>query len=175
MTTSAGTQTKSGIAYFIISPSLTPSVTGSVVKQGVLALADNNLSYGAVGITAAGRGVIAFTLLGAGGSTNPGNFPSSAYAAVDALVGAGTIQTAAAGLGPQDGFTAYKFYVGPTGRNRWGDYGAAVADGNSIWIASEYIGQTCTLAQYEASPFGSCGGTRTSLGNWDTRISKLTP
>ena len=36
-------------------------------------------------------------------------------------------------------------------------------------------GQTCTLAQYEAAPFGSCGGTRTSLGNWDTRISKLTP
>ncbi len=148
MTTSAGTQTKSGIAYFIISPSLTPSVTDSVVKQGVLALADNNLSYGAVGITAAGRGVIAFTLLGAGGSTNPGSFPSSAYAAVDALVGASAIQTAA---------------------------GGAVADGNSIWIASEYIGQTCTLAQYEASPFGSCGGTRTTLGNWDTRISKLTP
>jgi len=59
--------------------------------------------------------------------------------------------------------------------NDWGDYGGAVADGNSIWIASEYIGQTCTLAQYEASPFGSCSGTRTSLGNWDTRISKLTP
>ncbi len=175
LTTSAGTQTKSGIAYFIISPSLAPSVTGSVVKQGVLALADNNLSYGAVGITAAGRGVIAFTLLGAGGSTNAGNFPTSAYAAVDALVGAGAIQTAAAGVGPDDGFTAYKFYVGPTGRNRWGDYGGAVADGNSIWIASEYIGQTCTLAQYEATPFGSCGGTRTSLGNWDTRISKLTP
>ena len=85
-----------------------------------------------MGITAAGRGVIAFTLLGAGGSTNPGNFPSSAYAAVNALVGAGAIQTAAAGLGPEDGFTAYKFYVGTTGRNRWGDYRAAVADGNSI-------------------------------------------
>src|SRR5207253_5068486 len=47
MTTSAGTQTKAGIAYFIITPSLTPSLGGSVVKQGVLALADNNLSYGA--------------------------------------------------------------------------------------------------------------------------------
>ena len=175
MTTSSGTQTKAGIAYFVINPSLTPSLTGSVVKQGVLALADNNLSYGAVGVTASGRGVIAFTLLGAGGSTNPGNFPTSAYASVDALVGAGSIQTAAGGLGPDDGFTAYKFYVGPTGRNRWGDYGAAVADGNSVWIASENIGQSCTLAQYQSSPFGSCSGTRTSLGNWDTRISKLTP
>ena len=174
MTTGSGTQTKSGIAYFIITPSLTP-LSGSVVKQGVLALADNNLSYGAAGITSAGRGVIAFTLLGAGGSTNSGNFPTAAYASLDAIVGAGSIQTAAAGLGPEDGFTAYKFFVGPSGRNRWGDYGAAVADGNSVWIASEYIGQTCTLAQYEASPFGSCSGTRTSLGNWDTRISKLTP
>ena len=97
MTTSSGTQTKAGIAYFIITPSLTPSLGGSVVKQGVLALADNNLSYGAVGVSASGRGVIAFTLLGAGGSTNPGNFPSSAYASVDALVGAGSMQTAAAG------------------------------------------------------------------------------
>ena len=44
---------------------------------------------------------------------------------------------------------------------------------NAIWIASEYIGQTCTLAQYEAAPFGSCGGTRTALANWYTRISQV--
>lgn len=66
----------------------------------------------------------------------------------------------------------------------WGDYGAAWTDGSDIWIASEYIGQACTLAQYypgsSASPpslagFGSCGGTRVSLTNWFTRISELTP
>lgn len=175
ITTGSGTQTKAGIAYFILAPSVASGLTAKVVKQGVLAFADNNLSYGTVGVTPSGRGVIAFTLLGAGGTTNPGNFPTSAFAAVDALVGAGAIQTAAAGLGPEDGFTAYKIFVGSSGRNRWGDYGAAVADGNSVWIASEYIGQTCTLAQYETFPFGSCGGTRTSLANWDTRISKLTP
>jgi hypothetical protein len=48
-------------------------------------------------------------------------------------------------------------------------------DGHSIWIASEYIGQTCTFAQYVAAPFGSCGATRTSLGNWYTRVSRLNP
>jgi hypothetical protein len=52
-----------------------------------------------------------------------------------------------------------------------------VTDGGTIWLASEYIGQTCTLAQYFPSPtlanFGSCGGTRTSLGNWYTRLTKL--
>ena len=53
-------------------------------------------------------------------------------------------------------------------------------DGSDIWIASEYIGQTCTLGQYYPSPpslvgFGSCGATRVSLTNWFTRISQLTP
>jgi hypothetical protein len=172
--TASGTQTKAGVAFFVISPTQTPSLSGSVVQQGVLALADNNLTYGAVGVTDAGRGVIAFTLLGAGGSTNAGNFPTAAFAAVDAHVGAGPIQVAAAGLGPEDGFTAYKAFVG-NGRNRWGDYGAAVADGGSVWIASEYAGQTCNLGTYESTPFGSCTGTRSSLGNWYTRISKLTP
>ena len=52
-------------------------------------------------------------------------------------------------------------------RTRWGD-------GNSIWVASEYIGQTCTLDQYLTAPIGLCSGTRTALANWDTRISKLT-
>jgi len=133
---------------------------GSVVNQGVLALASNNLTYPAVGVTAAGRGVIAFTLLGAD------NFPSAAYVGVDALAGAGPIHIAASGLGPEDGFTAYVAEVGSNSRNRWGDYGAAVADGKNVWIASEYIGQTCTFTQYISVPFGSCSGTRTTLGNW---------
>jgi hypothetical protein len=50
-----------------------------------------------------------------------------------------------------------------------------VPDGSSIWIASEYIGQTCTLAEYLTPPVGSCGGTRTALANWYTRISRLRP
>ena len=111
---------------------------------------------------------MAFTVVGAD------YYPSAGYAAIDASVGVGDIHIATAGLGPDDGFTSYKYYVGNPPRTRWGDYGAAVADGNSMWIASEYIGQTCTLAQYESTPFGSCGGTRTTLGNCDTRISHLT-
>jgi hypothetical protein len=101
-------------------------------------------------------------------------FPTAAFAALDPDDGIGPIQIAAPGLGPDDGFTSYKAEVGNT-RNRWGDYGAAVADGKNIWIASEYIGQTCTFAQYISAPFGSCGGTRTTLANWYTRISKVSP
>jgi hypothetical protein len=44
-----------------------------------------------------------------------------------------------------------------------------------VWIASEYIAQTCHFTQYQAATFGTCGGTRGSLGNWATRISKLRP
>ena len=78
---------------------------------------------------------------------------------------------------------SYKAFVGDPPRTRWGDYGAAVTDGNDIWIASEYIGQTCTLTgpgQYyparRVSPTSAaCGETRVALTNWYTRISKVTP
>ena len=103
--------------------------------------------------------------------------PSSTVVIVNCEDGVGDIQVAAEGAGPQDGFTSYKAEVGDPPRPRWGDYGAAVPVGNSVWIASEYIGQTCTLAQYmtntASSPLFSCGKTRTALGNWDTRISQV--
>jgi hypothetical protein len=103
-------------------------------------------------------------------------YPSAGYAVITAS-GVGDIHVAAAGAGPADGFSGYKYYGNPPGtiRPRWGDYGAAATDGSAIWIASEYIAQTCTLAQYEAAPFGACGGTRTALANWATRISRVTP
>jgi hypothetical protein len=48
-------------------------------------------------------------------------------------------------------------------------------DGNDIWVASEYIAQTCTYAEYLLSPVGQCGGTRGALSNWSTHVSKVTP
>jgi hypothetical protein len=164
-----GGATKAGIAFYVILPGEGEEGDGSrVVRQGVLGLANNNLTYPAIGVTESGSGVIAFTLLGAD------NFPTAAFVTLNQDGGTGPIQIAAAGLGPDDSFTAYKAEVG-NARNRWGDYGAAVADGGNIWIASEYIGQTCTFTQYISAPFGSCGGTRTTLGNWYTRISSVRP
>ena len=123
----------------------------------------------AIAMTTGGKGAIAFTALG------EDYHPSAGYVTIDANGTVGPIHLAAAGLGVDDGFTSYKAFVGDPPRTRWGDYGAAVTDGNSIWIASEYIGQTCTLNQYLTGAIGSCGGTRTSLANWGTRISKLNP
>jgi hypothetical protein len=142
---------------------------GKLALQGTLALAGNNLTYPAVAVLGNGRGVMAYTVVG------DDHYPSAGYSSLDASVGAGDMHVAAEGLGPDDGFTSYKAQVGNPPRTRWGDYGAAAVDGNSIWIASEYIAQTCTLAEYISAPFGSCGGTRASLGNWATRISKVTP
>lgn len=167
---------KAGIAWFAVSPKINGAgkVIGQVKKQGYLALADNNLTYPAIAIGANGKGAIAFTVVG------ETNFPSAGYAIIDAGGNVGPVHIAAAGLGPSDGFTSYKSFVGDPPRTRWGDYGAAVTDGTSVWIASEYIAQTCTYEQYYPAPpstagFGSCGATRTSLANWGTRVSKLDP
>jgi hypothetical protein len=164
-----GAAAQSGIAYFVIKPQT--GAPGKIAKQGYIAL-DNgvNLLYPATSVTSSGRGVISFTMVG------PTTFAGAGYASLDSVIGAGDVHTAQAGAGLQDGFSEYNNVFG--GRPRWGDYGAGAVDGNSIWFASEYINQSCNLATYEAgfsSSFGSCGGTRASLGNWATRISKVTP
>jgi hypothetical protein len=164
-----GGHTRAGVGWYIVQPrSHRSSVSASLVRQGQLGLAGNDLTYPAIGVNASGDGVMAFTL------TGTGYYPSAAYASFDGRAGAGTIYLAKAGLGPEDGFTGYPGLT-DSATSRWGDYGATAIDGHNIWIASEYIGQTCTLAQYEAAPFGSCSNTRTALANWDTRISLIRP
>lgn len=161
----------SGLAFFVLHPQAgggTPVAT--VVNQGYVAVPDLDVTYGTVAVTQSGRGVLSFT------ATGPQNYPSVGFTSLDALHGAGDIQIATPGVGAQDGFTGYKV-ENPSGPDpRWGDYGSAAVDGNSIWFGQEYIGQTCTLTQYENStPFGSCGKTRGLLGNWGTRIIRVTP
>jgi hypothetical protein len=165
---------KAGIAWFAVAPKINGSgkVEGQVKNQGYIALANNNLTYPALAMGANGMGAIAFTVLGGD------YYPSAGYVTIDANGNVGPIHITGNGLGPDDGFTGYNAFQ--YFRPRWGDYGAAVTDGSTIWIASEYIGQTCTYNQYYPNPpstagFGSCGGTRTSLANWGTYLSKLTP
>jgi hypothetical protein len=157
-----GGAAKAGIAYYVINPD-----AGKLDLSGTVAVANNNVTYPAIAVNNSGRGVMAFTLTGAD------NYPTAAYTSIDAKIGAGDVHVAASGAGPDDGFAGYNPYGG---RPRWGDYGGAVSDGSSLWIASEYIGQSCTLSQYLVSGGGfTCGGTRSSLANWATRISQLVP
>ncbi len=164
-----GGENKTGIAWFAVSPKINEEgkVEGQVKKQGYLALANNHLTYPAIAIAPNGKGAIAFTVVG------EDYYPSAGYAPISANGSVGPVHIIAAGSGPSDGFTSYKAFVGDPPRTRWGDYGVAVTDSSTIWLASEYIGQTCNLTQYLTSPIGSCGGTRTALANWYTRISKL--
>ena len=154
---------RAGVAFFVINPH-----SGNVAQQGYAGLAGNNLTYPAIAVTQSGRGVMGFTLVG------DDFYPSAGYAGIDAKIGVGDLHVAAVGQGPDDGFTGYK----PTSqfgtRPRWGDYGAAASDGDSIWIASEYINQTCTFSTFLATNF-RCGNTRTQLANWGTRISLIVP
>jgi hypothetical protein len=176
-----GLAQRAGIAWYVLNPD-----ANKVVNQGYLGTAGYDLTYPAIGVTSSGRGVMAFTA--SGDTTNP----SAAYAAIDASAGVSAWDIVPGGLGaaPDDGFTSYKAQVGNPPRTRWGDYGAAAVDGNSIWIASEYVAHACDYVDW-GGPFfaggtgdnllGTCGGanhgpgTRTALGNWSTRISQLTP
>jgi hypothetical protein len=178
-----GGANRAGIAYYIVNPS-----AGKVVFSGYLGVAGADLTYPAIGVTASGRGVMAFTY------TGDTTFPSAAYSPIDAQVGAGPWSFAGPGgqgAAADDGFSGYKAQRFPNPiRPRWGDYGAAAVDGNSIWIASEYIAHSCDYTAF-GGPFfvggsgdnllGTCAGAshgpggRTALANWSTRISKLTP
>ena len=172
---------RAGIEWFIVNPA-----SSSVALQGYLAAAGYDFTYPAIGATASGRGVMAFTATG--NSLNP----SAAYASIDAVSGVGSwnIVPGGEGAAQDDGFTSYKAQVGNPPRTRWGDYGAAAVDGDSVWIASEYIAHACTYTAW-GGPFfdggtgdnllGTCAGAshgpgvRTALANWSTFISKFTP
>jgi hypothetical protein len=173
---------RAGIAWYIVNPN-----AGKVVKQGYLGAAGHDFTYPAIGVTTSGRGVMAFTATG--DSLNP----SAGYAPIDANAGVGAWNVVPGGEGAaaDDGFSGYKAQNFPNPiRSRWGDYGAAAVDGNSVWIASEYIAHTCNYTDW-GGPFftdgtgdnllGTCAGAshgpgpRTALANWSTRISKMTP
>jgi len=176
-----GGSQRAGIAWFIVNPN-----SGKLFGNGYLGAAGYDFTYPAIGVTESGRGIMAFTATG--DTLNP----SAAYASIDAIAGVGTWNVVDGGTGAvqDDGFTSYKSQVGNPPRTRWGDYGSVAVDGNTLWIASEYIGQSCNYTDW-GGPFfaggsgdnllGTCAGAshgpgkRTSLGNWSTRISKYTP
>lgn len=159
---------RAGIEWFVVKPR-SGNTAASLANSGYLAVSQNNVTYPAIAVTPSGKGVMAFTLVGRD------FYPSAAFASIDAS-GVGAVQVAAQGAGPDDGFSGTAIYNYPNPpRPRWGDYGAAAVDGsNNIWIASEYIGQTCDLHTYLATG-GLCGNTRSALANWDTRITEVNP
>lgn len=161
-----GGEIKAGAAWFQLTPA------GSMTHQGYVANAHNNVIYPGIATLANGSGVMAINLVGRDW------YPSAAYTRLTFEGGTHDIHLAAAGVGPQDGVCEYNFEncAGteiPTARPRWGDYPAAQAYGGQVWIASEYIAQTCTFPQFVADV--TCGMKRGAFGNWSTRLSQVTP
>jgi hypothetical protein len=160
-----GDATLAGVAWFKVRPNAKThgTMNAHMDDQGYYAPAGNNVLFPSIGVTPGGqKAVIAFTLSG------PDYYPSSAYA----VLGSPTIHVASPGVGPEDGFTGYDPFA-DDGIARWGDYSAAVADGGTVWIANEYIAQQCDADTWQEDM--TCGGTRTALANWATRVSAVHP
>ena len=105
----------------------------SIQGQSYVSVKSASVLYPAVGVTASGTAAAAFTL------TGDAYFPSAAYAQLTPSR-ADSVNIVALGAAPVDDFTSYPQLVpGATGAARWGDYSWAVADGNTLWLATEYI------------------------------------
>jgi hypothetical protein len=143
--TSPGSSVRDGAAWFVIDVKNPSSgLLATVSSQGYVAGPESShLLYPAVGVTAHGRAVMAFTL------TGEDFFPSAAYWSF----GGESIHILSAGVLPQDGFSAYFF-----NRPRWGDYSAAaVSLDGTIWVATEMIPS----------------GPRKTFANWGTFVARI--
>lgn len=159
---------RAGIAYYVIQPyPQNGSLAAVLENEGRVGVIGNDVTYPAIAAMPDGSGVIGFTLVG------PDYYPSAAYVRFNTGGIQGDVRVAAAGLGPEDGFTGYDPCFG-TDVARWGDYGAAALSNGQFWLGSGYIGQTCTLTQYLATGL-TCGRTRAALGNWYTRVTAVNP
>ncbi len=156
---------RAGVAYYELTPGATGATPARLVKTATLAVPGNDISYPAMGVTDAGRAVMGVTL------TGDDHYPSAAYVTIAGTTTPTTVSVAREGQAPDDDFSGYKGFL--YNRPRWGDYGAATVVGNQVLVANEYIESNCTLATFQADT--TCGGTRTLLANWATRITAVTP
>ncbi len=138
-----------GGAYMVLSPTYRGlALAARVVTQGYLLVTGNHLLRPALAVNAQGVGAVAVTLVG------PAWYPSAAFVPFAVSSAPSTLEIAATGALPEDGFTGYGAYGGD-GVARWGDYNTAVAasDG-SIQMVVQYIGNY----------------PRTQFANWNTYV-----
>jgi hypothetical protein len=156
----------------------------TLTSQGYVAAQHEDLEFPALAATpsAGGRGIMSFTLNGNGGPTGAdhgGFFPSSAFGRLTSSSTGllhSTINIVDMGQSPQDGFSEYQGFPGPT-RPRWGDYGWALflPGTGRIFFASEYIQfPNCTGSGFTLT-IGTCGGTRDGFANWGTSVNYVVP
>lgn len=170
-----------GAAYWVVGTgSFDHTGAFTLTNQGYVSAAHEDLEFPSMAASDSSGAVMDFTLSGNGGPTGAdhgGFYPSSAYGTLTSSsngLSQSTINVADLGMAPQDGFTEYQGYPGPT-RPRWGDYSAAVFANGQFYFANNYIQYpNCTGSAFTLT-LGTCGGTRDGFANWGTSVNALTP
>jgi hypothetical protein len=146
-----------GTAYYELTPSVDSAgvPSGTWVKQGYISVRGNSVTRPSIAVTDSGKVVVGVSLIG------PDFYPSAAYTTFDdsATSTPTTLHVVAPATVPADGFSGLHA-EGADGIERWGDYGFAAVDGNSVWVANEWIPGLVQGAD---------------LANWGTYVSKVTP
>ena len=118
--------------------------------------------FPAIGVATTGtNAAIVYTL------TGNTHFPSVAVSRVSSVAQASSIGDVRPGKDVLDDFAWYFF-----GTPRWGDYSAAVGDGRTVYLATEYIqNPSCSDDVFLFDP--TCGGTRGEASNWGTGLVRV--
>jgi hypothetical protein len=129
------TSGRDAAAWFVLTPKLShSSLAATVARQGYIAPQGVSVLYPITAINNHGDGYMAFAVSG------PTTYPSAAYVTYGPAGPTGPVRIATAGAAPEDGFTCYAAFVGPTyGGCRWGDYSMGVASGGHIYMATEIV------------------------------------
>ena len=183
--TRANAEIHMGAVYWVLGTNSFDS-TGkfTLTSQGYVSPMHEDLSMPAMAATptSGGNAIMLFTLSGNGGPTGAdhgGFYPSTGFGRLTSTSGgllSSTVNIAALGRSPQDGFSEYQGYPGTT-RPRWGDYswGLFVPGTGRIYFANEYIQfPNCTGASFTLAN-ATCGGTRNGPTNWGTSVNYITP
>jgi hypothetical protein len=185
--TGANAEIRQGAVYWVVGTrSFDKTGRFTLTSQGYVTAKHEDLEFPSIAATPipGGRAIMDFTLNGNGGPTGAdhgGFFPSSAFGRLTSTSGGllkSTVNVANLGKSPQDGFSEYQGYPGPT-RPRWGDYSWGLfvpGTGGRIYFANEYIQfPNCTGSAFNPTAIGTCGGTRDGMANWGTSVNYVTP
>jgi hypothetical protein len=185
--TRANAEIHQGAVYWVVGTnSFDKTGKFTLTSQGYVTAMHEDLEFPAMAATpsAGGRAIMLFTLNGDGGPTGAdhgGFYPSTAFGRLTSTSSGllkSTINIADLGQSPQDGFTEYQGYPGPT-RPRWGDYSWGLfvpGTGGRIYFANNYIQYpNCTGSAFNPNAIGTCGGTRDGQANWGTSVNYVVP
>jgi hypothetical protein len=185
--TRASAEIRQGAVYWVVGTrSFDQTGRFTLTSQGYVTAKHEDLEYPSIAATptSGGRAIMDFTLNGNGGPTGAdhgGFYPSSAFGRLTSTSGGllkSTVNVANLGASPQDGFSEYQGYPGPT-RPRWGDYSWGLfvpGTGGRIYFANEYIQYpNCTGPAFNPTAIPTCGGTRDGQANWGTSVNSVTP